>query len=167
MRIGHSYDCHQLIEDRKLILGGIEIEHEKGLLGHSDADVLIHAIGESLLGAMGLGDLGTHFPDTDDVNKDLNSQKILLYVNHLLKEQSYEIGNIDSIIYAQKPKMKNHIPLMQVKIAQLLEIRENQINIKATTGEKMGFVGREEGIAAESVCIIKELWWNKKILKYY
>lgn len=153
-KIGHSKDVHQLIENRKLILGGIEIPHNKGLLGHSDADVLLHAIIESLIGAMGLGDIGTLFPDTDNKYKNISSLILLEQTNELLVKNNYKINNIDATIFVEKPKMKPHISKMKEKIAKTLNVELEQINIKATRGEGMGFVGREEGIGAESVCLI-------------
>ncbi len=153
-KIGHSQDLHVLVEGRDLILGGVKIEHDKGLKGHSDADVLIHAITESLIGAMGKGDLGTFFPDTDDAYKGVESTKLLARINDILKDEGYEISNIDSIIYAQQPKIKPHTEKMKLIISEILNIELEQINIKATTGEKVGVIGKEEAIAAESICLI-------------
>lgn len=155
-RIGHSWDIHKLVEGRKLILGGIEIPFEKGLLGHSDADVLLHAISESMLGALSLGDLGKHFPDTDLKYKGIDSKEILKECLRLIKAEGYIIGNIDSMIYAEKPKMANYIPLMRKMISELLEINIDQISIKATTHEKMGIIGKEEAIAAEAIVLLKK-----------
>jgi len=155
MRIGIGYDVHKLVKGRKLILGGVEIEHEYGLLGHSDADVLIHAIMDALLGAAGLGDIGRHFPDTDDTFKGISSLKLLKMVNDKLMDKGYEINNIDSVIIAQKPKLKKYIEMMEENIAKILKININDINIKATTTEKLGFNGREEGISCEAVVLIK------------
>jgi len=153
-RIGHSTDIHQLVPNRKLILGGIEIPYEKGLLGHSDADALLHAITEAIIGALGLGDIGKHFPDNDPAYKDIDS-KILLHKTYLLaKERGYIINNIDTTIFAEKPKMAPYIPQMRKTIAEILETDENNVNIKATRGEKLGFVGRGEGIACEAVVLL-------------
>lgn len=153
-RIGHSTDIHQLVPNRKLILGGIEIPYEKGLLGHSDADALLHAITEAIIGALGLGDIGKHFPDNDPAYKDIDS-KILLHKAYLLaKERGYIINNIDTTIFAEKPKMAPYIPQMRKTIAEILETDENNVNIKATRGEKLGFVGRGEGIACEAVVLL-------------
>jgi len=156
MRIGQSIDIHQLVEGRDLILGGVKIEHEKGLLGHSDADVLVHAIMESLIGAMGLGDLGRHFPDTDPQYKGISSMILLKKTYEMLEANGYEVGNIDATILAERPKMAPHIPLMRENIAKALHTSLDRINIKATRGEKLGFVGREEGITAMSVCLIEK-----------
>ncbi len=153
-KIGHSYDMHALISGRKLILGGIEIEHELGLKGHSDADVLLHAITESLIGAMGLGDIGTFFPDTDPKYKGISSVILLKEVLDILKDNNYKINNIDAIVYAQKPKLNPLIKDIRTNIANILEVDYEDVNIKATTGEKLGYIGREEAIAAESVCLI-------------
>lgn len=157
MRIGQSVDIHQLVEGRDLILGGVKIEHSKGLLGHSDADVLVHAIMESLIGAMGLGDLGKHFPDTDPKYKGISSILLLEETYKMMQEHGYEVGNIDAIILAERPKMAPHIPVMKENIARALHTDPSRINIKATRGEKLGFVGHEEGIVSMSVCIINEM----------
>ncbi|WMJ79961.1 2-C-methyl-D-erythritol 2,4-cyclodiphosphate synthase [Clostridium sp. MB40-C1] len=154
MRIGMGYDVHRLVEDRKLILGGIEIHNPLGLLGHSDADVLVHAIMDSLLGAAALGDIGKHFPDTNAKYKGISSLTLLKEVKNLLDEEGYKIVNIDATIIAQKPKMAPHIPSMLKKICTALEIDENRLNIKATTEEGLGFTGRGEGIASQSICLI-------------
>lgn len=154
MRIGMGYDVHRLVEDRKLIIGGIEIPHIKGLLGHSDADVLIHAVMDSLLGAAALGDIGKHFPDTNAKYKGISSLLLLKKVGELLSEEGYKIVNIDATIIAQKPKMAPHIPYMIKKLANALEIDDNRINIKATTEEGLGFTGSGEGIASQSICLI-------------
>src|SRR5690554_5552596 len=146
-RIGHSTDIHQLVPKRELILGGINIDYEFGLLGHSDADCLLHAITEAIIGALGLGDIGTHFPDTDINFKDINSQILLTKAFALAKNKGYQINNIDSIIFAEKPKMKK-------LISKLLETDEENINIKATRGEKLGFIGKGEGIACEAVVLL-------------
>lgn len=156
MRIGQSVDIHQLVEGRDLILGGVKIEHSKGLLGHSDADVLVHAIMESLIGAMGLGDLGKHFPDTDPKYKGISSVLLLEETYKMMVENGYEVGNIDAIILAERPKMAPHIPLMRDNIAKALHTDVSRINIKATRGEKLGFVGNEEGIVSMAVCLIEE-----------
>lgn len=151
MRVGLGYDVHALVEDRPLILGGVEISHTKGLLGHSDADVLVHAIMDALLGAAGLGDIGQHFPDTDPQYKGISSLELLKEVDRLVKAKGYLIGNLDSVIMAEQPKLMSHIPLMRERLAATLDILPDQVNIKATTTEKLGFVGREEGIAAQAV----------------
>lgn len=155
MRIGMGYDVHKLVEGRKLIIGGVEIPHEKGLLGHSDADVLLHAIMDSILGAAALGDIGKHFPDTDEKYKGISSILLLKEVGKLIKEKGYEIENIDSTIIAQRPKMAPHISTMVKNIAEALNIEENRINVKATTEEGLGFTGRGEGISSQSICLLK------------
>lgn len=157
MRIGQSIDIHQLTPNRPLILGGVQIPHELGLLGHSDADVLVHAIGESILGALALGDLGKHFPDTDPAYKGISSMKILEKIYELMEANQYRIGNIDATILAEKPKMAPHILKMRENIASCLHCELSQVSIKATRGEKMGFVGKEEGMAAMSVCLLEEV----------
>ena len=154
MRIGMGYDVHKLTEGRKLILGGVEISYERGLLGHSDADVLIHAIMDSLLGAAALGDIGQHFPDTDSQYKDISSLKLLEHVGKLLEDKLYIIGNIDATIIAQKPKLSPYREQMRRNIAGALNISENQVSIKATTEEGLGFTGRGEGIAAQSIALL-------------
>ena len=155
VRIGHGLDVHQLVEGRKCIIGGVEIPHEKGLLGHSDADVLLHAICDALLGAAGLGDIGRHFPDTDAQYKGADSRALLREVIELLKKSGYAVGNIDATIIAQAPKMAPHIQRMCLNIAADCGIEVGQVNVKATTTEKLGFTGRGEGIAAEAVCLIQ------------
>lgn len=155
MRIGHGYDVHKLVRGRKLIIGGVEIAHEKGLLGHSDADVLLHAVMDALLGAAALGDIGVHFPDTDDKYKGASSLALLKEVGLMLKEAGYETENIDSTIIAQAPKMRPYIQAMRANIAGALDIDPSKVSVKATTEEHLGFTGREEGIAAHAVCIIK------------
>ena len=155
VRIGHGLDVHQLVEGRKCIIGGVEIPHEKGLLGHSDADVLLHAICDALLGAAGLGDIGRHFPDTDVQYKGADSRVLLREVIELLKKSGYAVGNIDATIIAQAPKMAPHIQRMCLNIAADCGIEVSQVNVKATTTEKLGFTGRGEGIAAEAVCLIQ------------
>ncbi len=154
IKIGHSYDVHRLVEERKLILGGLEIEHTKGLLGHSDADVLLHAITESIIGALALGDIGTLFPDTDDKYKGIDSMILLTEVIDVMKKQNYRIGNIDATLYLEQPKMRPHIDKMRANIASNIGVEMGQINLKATRGERMGFIGREEGIAAEAVVLL-------------
>ena len=156
MRIGFGYDVHQLVEDRKLIIGGIKIPFEKGLLGHSDADVLVHAIMDSILGALALGDIGKHFPDTDNEYKDISSIELLSRVYNMMYESGYTIGNIDATIVAQRPKIAPYIEAMRKMVSDTLHMSIDDINIKATTTEWLGFVGREEGISSYSVCIINK-----------
>ena len=156
MRVGFGYDVHRLVEGRKLILGGVEIEHCLGLLGHSDADVLLHAIADALLGAAGLGDIGVHFPDNDSVYKDIDSMILLKRTVELLEEKGYDIINIDATIVAQKPKISPHSAKMKENIAKCLGIGEDFVNIKATTTEKLGFEGREEGISSHCICLIEK-----------
>ena len=154
MRIGMGYDVHKLVPERKLILGGVTIPYELGLLGHSDADVLLHAIMDSLLGAAALGDIGKHFPDTDDRYKGISSIKLLTEVGKLISEKGYKIENIDATIIAQKPKMAPHIPLMRENIASALNIELDKINVKATTEEGLGFTGEGKGISSQSICLL-------------
>ena len=154
MRIGMGYDVHKLVENRDLILGGVKIPYEKGLLGHSDADVLLHAIMDSLLGAAALGDIGKHFPDTDPKYKGADSIKLLEFVGELLNKNNYKISNIDSTIIAQRPKMAPYIPTMRENIAKALNIDLDQINVKATTEEGLGFTGSGEGISSQSICLL-------------
>lgn len=154
MRIGHGYDVHKLVENRDLIIGGVKIPHTMGLLGHSDADVLLHAISDALLGACALGDIGKHFPDTDDRFKGISSIELLKEVGKLISEKGYKIGNIDATIIAQKPKMAPHIPLMRENIASALNIDLEQINVKATTEEGLGFTGEGKGISSQSICLL-------------
>lgn len=154
MRIGMGYDVHKLVENRDLILGGVNIPYEKGLLGHSDADVLLHAIMDSLLGAAALGDIGKYFPDTDPKYKGANSIKLLEFVGELIYKNNYKISNIDATIIAQKPKMAPHIATMRENIAKALNININQINVKATTEEGLGFTGSGEGISSQSICLL-------------
>lgn len=154
IRIGQSTDIHQLVKGRKLILGGVEIEHEMGLLGHSDADALLHAIAESILGALALGDLGKHFPDTDERYKDMNSLWMLRQVYKIMEEKGYAIGNLDAMIMIERPKMAPHIPVMRKHVAEALCCDMEQVSIKATRGEKLGFVGREEGVQAQCVVLL-------------
>lgn len=155
MKIGFGYDVHKLVEDRKLIIGGLEIDHTRGLLGHSDADVLVHAVMDSILGALGLGDIGRHFPDTDEQYKDISSMVLLERVFEIMNGKSYNIGNIDATVAAQEPKLAPYIPMMQENIAKTLRTDISNINIKATTTEELGFVGNKEGISAYAVCLIK------------
>ena len=157
MRIGQSTDIHRLVEGRKLILGGVEIPHEKGLDGHSDADALTHAIAEAILGALALGDLGHHFPDTDEKWKGVNSLLILKEVGKMMKEKGYQIGNVDSLILIERPKMKPHIEQMRKNYSEILECDIDRISVKATRGEKLGFVGREEGVLAQAVVFLEEI----------
>ena len=156
MRIGHGYDVHKLVEGRKLILGGVEIPNKVGLLGHSDADVLLHAVMDALLGAAGLRDIGYHFPDTDMGYKDANSRMLLRTVKAKLDEAGYRISNIDVTMIAQAPKLKPHIPQMIENIAQDLEMDMSRVNVKATTEEHLGFTGSGEGMACHAVCILEE-----------
>ena len=156
MRIGHGYDVHILTEGRKLIIGGVNIPYERGLLGHSDADVLLHAITDSLLGACALGDIGKMFPDTDDKWKGADSLKLLEAVVNAINEKGYKVGNIDSTIIAQRPKMKPYLDEMRSNIAKACRVDISQISVKATTEEKLGFTGREEGIAAHAVALVEE-----------
>ncbi|MBB3210973.1 2-C-methyl-D-erythritol 2,4-cyclodiphosphate synthase [Herbaspirillum sp. Sphag1AN] len=159
-RIGQGYDCHALVVGRKLIVGGVDIPHKTGLLGHSDADVLLHAITDALFGAAALGDIGRHFPDTDPEFKGADSRRLLREAARRVIAAGYGIGNVDATIIAQAPKMAPHIPQMVANVAQDLGIAENQVNIKAKTNEKMGYLGREEGIASESVVLIYRLSAN-------
>ena len=154
MRIGMGYDVHKLVENRTLIMGGVEIPYEKGLLGHSDADVLLHAIMDALLGAAALGDIGKHFPDTDPAYKGISSIKLLQYVGALLEENLFLIENIDATIIAQAPKMRPHIDQMRANIAQALGIAIEQVNVKATTEEGLGFTGMGEGISSQAICLL-------------
>ena len=154
MRIGHGYDVHRLVEGRKLIMGGVEIPWELGLLGHSDADVLLHAIADAILGAIGAGDIGKHFPDTDSAYKGADSLKLLAHVMKLADERGYRLGNLDATIIAQRPKMAPHIPQMRMNIATVLNASLEQVNIKATTEEGLGFSGRGEGISAHAVLLM-------------
>lgn len=153
-RIGHGYDVHRLIEGRALILGGVNIPHRVGLLGHSDADVLLHAISDSLLGALALGDIGKHFPDTEEEYKDADSLVLLACVGEMIASRGYEIGNVDATILAQEPKLAPFIPQMRLNIARALNTELDRISVKATTEEHLGFTGEEKGIAAHSVCLL-------------
>lgn len=156
MRIGHGYDVHKLVEGRKLILGGVEIPHDKGLLGHSDADVLLHAVCDALLGAAGLGDIGKHFPDTDEKYKGIDSRLLLREVVSLLKSRGYKVVNIDSTIIAERPKLAEYINKMRHNIAVDCGIDRDFVNVKATTEEGLGFTGEMLGIAANAVCLIEK-----------
>ena len=156
MRIGHGYDVHKLVEGRDLILGGVKIDHEKGLLGHSDADVLLHAVSDALLGAAGLGDIGKHFPDTDPQYKGADSLVLLTVVAQRVKEAGYRVSNIDVTMIAQRPKLKDHIPQMVLNIAGAVGIEPNRVNVKATTEEKLGFTGTGEGMSCHAVCLLEE-----------
>ena len=155
-RIGHGYDVHKLVEGRRLILGGVEIPHTLGLLGHSDADVLVHAVMDALIGAMALGDIGKHFPDNDNAYLDISSLKLLERVRALLDERGYIVSNIDATVIAQRPKLAPHIDTMVGNIARTLDIDLTRVNVKATTEEHLGFTGREEGIAAHAVALIEK-----------
>ena len=157
MRIGHGYDVHRLVEGRDLILGGVKIEYEKGLLGHSDADVLLHAVSDALLGAAGLGDIGRHFPDTDPKYKGADSLMLLRQVYRKISEKGYRVGNIDVTMIAQRPKLKDYIPQMQANIASAVEAEPDRVNVKATTEEKLGFTGTGEGMACHAVCLLEEI----------
>lgn len=156
MRIGFGYDVHELVKNRKLVLGGVDIPHESGLLGHSDADVLVHSIMDSILGALALGDIGKLFPDTDMQYKDISSIVLLERVYNVMIERGFQIGNIDATIAAQKPKLAPYIEEMRVVIARVLNTSIDNINVKATTTEKLGFVGREQGMSSYSVCLLQE-----------
>lgn len=155
-RIGQSTDIHQLVEGRKLILGGVEIPHEKGLLGHSDADALLHAIGESILGALALGDLGKHFPDTSEEYKDMNSLWMLKEIWRIMDTKGYKVNNLDALIMIERPKMAPHIEMMRKNVAEALHCDLDQVSIKATRGEKLGFVGEEQGVQAQCVILLVE-----------
>lgn len=156
-RIGHGYDVHKLVEDRKLILGGVNVPFEKGLLGHSDADVLVHAIMDSLLGALALGDIGKHFPDTDSTYKDADSLVLLSKVCNMIHQQGYDISNIDTTILCQRPKLAPYIPIMRENISKVCNIDITQISIKATTEEGLGFTGQGLGISVHAVSILKKI----------
>ncbi len=160
MRIGLGYDVHRLVENRKLVIGGVEIPHTLGLLGHSDADVLLHAIMDALLGAAALGDIGKHFPDTDPEYEGISSIKLLEHVGKLLEENGYLVENIDATIIAQKPKMRPYIEQMEENIANALKIDKSQINVKATTEEGLGFTGSGEGISSQAVCLLTTMYEN-------
>ena len=154
MRIGHGYDVHRLVPDRKLILGGVEVPYEKGLLGHSDADVLTHALMDALLGAAGLGDIGRHFPDTDPAYAGADSLKLLEQVVELIRQKGYRLGNADCTVIAQRPKLASYLPAMQENLARICQVEPDQINLKATTEEKLGFTGDGSGISAHAVCLL-------------
>jgi 2-C-methyl-D-erythritol 2,4-cyclodiphosphate synthase len=154
IRIGHGFDVHAFAAGRRLIMGGVDIPYERGLLGHSDADVLLHAICDALLGAAGLGDIGKHFPDSDPQYKGIDSRKLLRHVGDLLRHEGWVAGNVDATIIAQAPRMAPHIAAMRAHVATDLQVAIEQVNVKATTTEKLGFTGRGEGIAAEAVCLI-------------
>ncbi len=156
MRIGHGYDVHRLVPGRKLVLGGVDIPHETGLLGHSDADVLLHAICDAILGAIAAGDIGRHFPDSDPAYKGADSTKLLRHVMGLAREKGYGIGNIDATIVAQKPKLAPYIERMKLNIAAALDADPDRVNVKATTTEELGFAGRKEGIAAYAVVLLRQ-----------
>lgn len=157
MRIGFGYDVHRMVEGRRLVLGGIEIVHDKGLLGHSDADVAIHALMDAMLGALALGDIGYHFPDTDLQYKNIDSKLLLVRVNELIRKQGYELGNLDLVIACQKPKLAPHIQAMRECLAKLLGATISQVSIKATTTEQLGFEGRGEGISAYCSVLLQEI----------
>lgn len=163
MRVGQGYDVHKLVEGRELILGGVTIPHTLGLQGHSDADVLAHAIMDALLGAAGLGDIGKHFPDTEEQYLGISSMKLLAQVKMLIEQEGYVIENIDATIIAQKPKLRPYMEEMKKNIATMLNIAENQVNIKATTEEELGFTGRQEGIASQAICLLTG-WYEGSIL---
>ena len=155
LRIGQGFDVHPLVEGRRLVIGGVEIPHEKGLLGHSDADVLLHAICDALLGAAALGDIGRHFPDTDARFKGIDSRELLRHVARLLAEHGYRVSNVDATVIAQAPRMAQHIPAMVAHIAADLGVDAGCVNVKATTTERLGFAGRGEGIAAQAICLVE------------
>ena len=157
MRIGHGYDVHRLVEDRLLILGGVTVPYEKGLLGHSDADVLTHAVMDALLGAAGLGDIGKHFPDTDPAYKGADSLKLLDHVMEVLKDHGWQVGNVDATIIAQRPKLAPYIPQMRDNLAARMGVEPGQVNVKATTEEKLGFTGSGEGMSAHAVCLLSAI----------
>ncbi len=157
MKVGIGYDVHKLVENRDLIIGGVKIDYEKGLLGHSDADVLTHAVIDSIFGALGVGDLGKHFPDTDPKYKGADSLKLMKYCYDLMIEMGYKIGNIDCIIIAQEPKMASHIEKMKYNFSKVLNTDVSNINIKATTEEGLGFTGKKEGIASQSICLLNKI----------
>ena len=157
MRIGHGYDVHKLVEGRDLILGGVKIDYEKGLLGHSDADVLLHAVSDALLGAAGLGDIGRHFPDTVPKYKGADSLELLRVVYRKISEKGFRVGNIDVTMIAQKPKLKDYIPQMQANIAAAVNVSPDRVNVKATTEEKLGFTGTGEGMSCHAVCLLEEV----------
>lgn len=157
VRIGHGYDVHRLVEGRRLILGGVDVPWERGLLGHSDADVLTHAVMDALLGAAGLGDIGRHFPDTDPAYAGADSLKLLAYVVALLRERGFTVGNVDATVLAQRPKLAPHIPQMRDNLARTMEVGPEQVNVKATTEEGLGFTGSGDGMAAHAVALIEKV----------
>ena len=157
MRIGQGYDVHKLVPDRELILGGVTIPYEKGLLGHSDADVLVHAVMDALLGALALGDIGKHFPDTDPAYKGADSLALLRHVSALIREKGWQVGNIDATVLAQAPKLAPHIVQMRENLAAAMECDVDRVSVKATTEEKLGFTGAKQGIAAHCVCLLEKL----------
>jgi 2-C-methyl-D-erythritol 2,4-cyclodiphosphate synthase len=157
MKIGHGYDVHRLVEGRNLVLGGVPLDHHLGLLGHSDADVVLHAICDAIIGALGLGDIGQHFPDNDAKFKDIDSRVLLRHVSNLMREKKFQVSNLDVTIVAQAPKLANHLPQMKENIASDLACSKQQVNLKATTTEKLGFAGREEGIESHAVVLLQEL----------
>lgn len=157
MRIGHGYDVHRLVEGRDLILGGVKIPYEKGLLGHSDADVLLHAVSDALLGAAGLGDIGRHFPDTDPAYKGADSLKLLACVAEKIRSAGYRVENVDVTMIAQRPKLKDYIPQMQENIAKALCVAQTQVNVKATTEEQLGFTGDGSGMSCHAVCLLERI----------
>lgn len=156
MRVGFGYDVHRLVEERKLILGGVEIPYEKGLLGHSDADVLVHAVMDAMLGAAGMGDIGRHFPDSDNQYKGIDSMILLQKVTELLTEAGYMVNNIDVTVVAQRPKLAGYIPQMEANLAKTVQVEEDAVNVKATTTEKLGFEGEGLGMSAYAVCTIQK-----------
>jgi 2-C-methyl-D-erythritol 2,4-cyclodiphosphate synthase len=156
MKVGFGYDSHKLTEGRRLVIGGVEVPFEKGLLGHSDADVLLHAIGDALLGAIGEGDLGRHFPDTDPAYRDMSSLLILQKINDMAERKGLVVGNLDSTVILEEPRLAEFVPLMVARIASVLGVEQSRVNVKAKTNEKMGFIGRGEGIAAFAVLTVKE-----------
>ena len=156
MRIGHGYDVHKLVEDRDLILGGVKIPYEKGLLGHSDADVLCHAVTDSLLGAAGLGDIGTHFPDTDPKYKGADSLELLRIVGDMVRDHGYRVSNVDVTMIAQKPKLKDYLPRIRENLAKAVGVTVDRVNVKATTEEHLGFTGSGEGMSCHAVCLLEE-----------
>lgn len=160
MKVGIGYDVHKLVENRDLIIGGVKINHEKGLLGHSDADVLTHAVIDAIFGALGVGDLGKHFPDTDPKYKGADSLKLMDYAYDLMVEMGYEIGNVDCVIIAQAPKMAPHIDKMKENFARVLKTDISNINVKATTEEGLGFTGNKEGISSQAICILNKISCN-------
>lgn len=164
MRIGTGYDVHKLMEGRDLIIGGVKIEHTLGLLGHSDADVLLHAISDAVLGAAGLKDIGAHFPDTDPKYKGADSMKLLEQVRELVMDEGYVVGNVDATVIAQAPKLRPYIEQMEANVAKCLGIDVSQVNIKATTEEHLGFTGREEGISSQAVCLLYEFYDGSNVV---